>query len=134
MYTSPAHAGTVAQRFGRDLLVIVLHLLSNPSCRLEVGASWTDIAVTLVAGIGGLAAEVSGLVARSLPLGELARVVAQLGWDHGLYQRVPLRVQSVLVVNVLVDTAMSSYIHTYTPSWHATSCPFHVRTSLYSIH
>ena len=46
-------AGTVAQRFGSDLLVVVLHLLSNPSCRREVGASWTDVAVTLVAGIGG---------------------------------------------------------------------------------
>ena len=46
-------AGTVAPRFGRDLLVVVLHLLSHPSCRREVGASWTDVAVTLVAGIGG---------------------------------------------------------------------------------
>ena len=35
---------TVAQRFGRDLLV-VLHLLSNLSCHPEVGASWTDDAV-----------------------------------------------------------------------------------------
>ena len=43
-------AVTVAQRFGRDLLV-VLHLLSNLSCHPEVGASWTDVAVTLVAGI-----------------------------------------------------------------------------------
>ena len=40
-------AGTVAQRFGLDLLVVVLHLLSNPTCRREVGASWTDVAVTL---------------------------------------------------------------------------------------
>ena len=63
-------------RFGRDLLVVVLHLLSNPSCRHEVGASWTDVAVTLVAGIGGPVAEVAGLVARPLPLGEMARVVA----------------------------------------------------------
>ena len=31
-------AGTVAQRLGRDLLVVVLHLLSNQSCRREVGA------------------------------------------------------------------------------------------------
>ena len=74
-------AGTVAQRFGRDLLVIELRLLSNLSCRHEVaiGASWTDVAVTLVAGIGGPGVKVAGLVARPLPLGELARVVAQLG-------------------------------------------------------
>ena len=57
------------------------------------------------------AAEVAGLVARPLPLGEMARVVAQLGCDRGLHQHqhVPLRVQSVPVVggvNVLVDTAM----------------------------
>ena len=80
-----------------------------PSCRREVGASWTDVAVTLVAGIGGPAAGVAGLVARPLPLGEMARVVAQLGCDRGLHQHVPLRVQSVPVVggvNVLVDTAM----------------------------
>ena len=64
---------------------VVLHLLSSPSSRREVGASWTDVAVTLVAGIGGPAAEVAGLVARPLPLGELARVVAQLGCDHGLH-------------------------------------------------
>ena len=37
--------GNVAQRFGRDLLVVVLHLLSNLSCRCEVGVSWTDVAV-----------------------------------------------------------------------------------------
>ena len=101
-------AGTVAQRFGRDLLVVVLHLLSNPSCRREVGASWTDVTVTLVAGIGGPAAEVAGLVARPLPLGEMAHVVAQLGCDRGLHQHVPLRVQSVPFVggvNVLVDTS-----------------------------
>ena len=57
----------------------------------------------------------AGLVARPLPLGEMARVVAQLGCDRGLHQHVPLRVQSVPVfggVNVLVDTAMQSYIHT----------------------
>ena len=99
----------MAQRFGRDLLVVVLHLLSNPSCRRQVGASWTDVAVTLVAAIGGPAAEVASLVARPLPLGEMARVVAQLGCDRGLHQHVPLRVQSVPVVggvNVLVDTAM----------------------------
>ena len=67
------------------------------------------VAVTLVAGIGGPAAEVAGLVARPLPLGEMARVVAQLGCGRGLHQHVPLRVQSVPVVggvNVLVDTAM----------------------------
>ena len=40
--------GTVAQRFGRDLLVVVLHLLANSSCRREVGASWTYV-VTLYA-------------------------------------------------------------------------------------
>ena len=62
-------AGTVAHRFGRDLLVVVLHLLSTPSCRHEAGASWTDVAVTLVAGIGGPAAEVAGLVACPLPWG-----------------------------------------------------------------
>ena len=52
----------------------------------------TDVAVTLVAGIGGPAADVAGLVARPLPLGEMARVVAQLGCDRGLHQHVPLRV------------------------------------------
>ena len=49
------------------------------------------------------------LVARPLPLGEMARVVAQLGCNRGLHQHVPLRVQAVPVVgcvNVLVDTAM----------------------------
>ena len=80
-------AGTVAQSFGCDLLVVVLHLLSNPSCRREVGALWTDVAVTLVAGIGGLAVEVAGLVARPLPL--TGQSVPVLGG-----------------VNVLVDTAM----------------------------
>ena len=87
----------------------MLHLLSNPSCRREVGASWTDVAVAMVAEIGGPAADVAGLVARPLPLGAMARVVAQLGSDRGLHQHVPLRVQSVPVVggvNVLVDTAM----------------------------
>ena len=47
-------------------------------------------------------------------------MMAQLGCDHGLHQRVPLRVQSVPVgggVNVLVDTAMYSYIHTYIHSY-----------------
>ena len=58
--------GTVTQRYGRDLLVVVLHLLSNPSCRHVVCASWTDVAVTMVAGIGGPAAEEAGLVARCL--------------------------------------------------------------------
>ena len=59
--------------------------------------------------MGGPAAEVAGLVARPLPLGEMARVVAQLGRDRGLHQHVPLRVRSVPAVggvNVLVDTAM----------------------------
>ena len=120
---SVLQAGTVAQRFGRDQLVAVLHLLSNPSCRREVGASWTDVAVTLVAGIGGPAAEVAGFVARPLPLGEIARVatmVAQLGCDRGWHQHVPLRVQSV-PVNRLSEVSMSlwirlcnhTYIHTY---------------------
>ena len=62
------------------------------------------------------AAEAAGLVARPLPLVELARAVAQLGWDHGLHQHVPLRVQSVPVVgggNLIVDTAMSSYFYAY---------------------
>ena len=36
-------------------------------------------AVTVAAGIGGPAAEVAGLVARPLPSGEMAHVVAQLG-------------------------------------------------------
>ena len=64
---------------------------------------------SMVMGIGGPAAEKAGLAARPLPLGELARVVAQPGCDHGLHRHVPLRVQSVPVVggvNVLVDTAM----------------------------
>ena len=85
-------AGTVAQRFGPDLLVVVLHLLSSGSRRCGTEMSWTDVAVTLVAGIGGPSAGVAGLVARPLPLGEMARVVAHLGRDHGLHQRVPLRV------------------------------------------
>ena len=62
----------------------------------------------LVAGTGGAAAKVAGLVASPLPLGEMARVVAQLGCDRGLHQQAPLRVQTVPVVgrvNVLVDTA-----------------------------
>ena len=98
-------AGTVAQRFDRDLLVVVLHLLSNPSCRREVGVSWTDVAVTLVARNGVPAAEVAGLAARPVPLAE--RVVAQLGCDGGL--RLAPRLHSVPVVggvNVLVDMAM----------------------------
>ena len=86
----------------------MLHLLSDSSCRREVDASWTDVAVTLVAGIGGPAAKVAGLVARPLPLGEMTREVAQLGCDRGLHQHVPLRVQSVPEVrgfNILEDTA-----------------------------
>ena len=86
--------------------------------------SRTDVAVTLVAVIGSPDAEVAGLVARPLPLEELAHVVAQLGCDHSLYRHVSLRVQSVPVVggvNVLVDTAMQSfihsYIHTYIHTW-----------------
>ena len=49
------------------------------------------------------------MVARPLPLGEMARVVAQPGCDSGLHQHVPLRVQSLPVVggvNVLADTAI----------------------------
>ena len=57
-------SGTVAQSSGRDLLVIMLHLLSNPSCQREVGDSWTDVAVNLFAGIGGATAEVAEWVAR----------------------------------------------------------------------
>ena len=56
----------------------------------------------------------AGFVARPLPLGELAHVVAQMGCDHGLHQHMPLRVQSVTVVggaNFRVDTAMQPYIH-----------------------
>ena len=52
----------------------------------------------------------------SLPLPRLGIMVAQLGCDRGLHQHVPLRVQTVPVVrgvNVLVHTAMQSYIHTY---------------------
>ena len=99
----------MAQRLGRDLLGVVLYLLSNPSGRHEVGVSWTDVAVALVAGIGGQAAGVAGLVALLLPLGEMARVVAQLGCDHDLHRHVPSRAQSVPAVggvNVFVDTAM----------------------------
>ena len=105
----PCSHASEQPRLGRDLLVVVLHLLPNSSCRCEVGASWTDVAVTLDAGIGGPAAEVAALVARPLPLGEMARVVAQLRCDRGLPQHLPLRVQSVPVVggvNVLADTAM----------------------------
>ena len=94
----------------------MLHLLSNPSCRREVGASWTGVAVTLVAGLGGPAAEVAGLVARPLPLGELARVVAQLGCDRGLHQHVPLRVESRLSevsMSLWIRLCNHSYIHTY---------------------
>ena len=58
-----------------------------------MGASWTDVAVTLVVGIGSPAAEVADLVARLLPLVEMARVVAQLGCERSLHQHVPLRVQ-----------------------------------------
>ena len=61
-------------------------------------------------GLGCFAVHIhTHLVARPLPWGEMARVVAQLGCDRGLHQHVPLRVQSVPVVggvNVLVDTAM----------------------------
>ena len=96
------HSGTVAQRFGRDLLVVALHLLSIPCCRHEIG-----VAVTLVVGIGGPTGKVASYIAAPLPLGELGRVVAKPGRDHGLRQHVSLRVQSFpVVVCVLVDTAM----------------------------
>ena len=95
---------------GPDLLVVALHLLSNPSCCREVGASWTDVAVTLVAGSGGPVAKVAGLVALPLPLGEM-RGVAQLGCDRGLYQHVPLRVQPVPDVGGV--NVLHQYIHTY---------------------
>lgn len=65
---------------------------------------------------GGPAAVVAGLIARLLPLRELAHGVAQLGCDHILRRHVPLRVRSVPVaggVNVLVVTAIQSYIRTY---------------------
>ena len=94
----------MAQRFGRDLLIVLLHLLSYPACRSEVRASWTDVAVNLVAGIGGQAAEVAALVARPLPMGEMARVVAQLGCDRGLHQHVRLRLPEVSMF--FLDTAM----------------------------
>ena len=58
--------------------------------------------------IGTPAAELAGLVARPLPLAQLARVAAQLGCGRGLHQHATLRVQSVPVVggvNALVDTA-----------------------------
>ena len=113
----------MTQRFGRDRLVVVLQLLSNPSCRREVGASWTDVAGTLLAGIGAPTAEVAGLVSRPLPLGELARVVVQLGCDHSVHTHVPLRVQSVQIAggdNVLVDTAMEYHIYTYIPTARST--------------
>ena len=102
-------SSTEAQRFGRDLLVVLLHLLSTPSCRRGVGASWAYVAVTLVVGIGSPMAEVAGLVARPLPLGESARVVAQLGCYSGLHRQRPFSVQSVPFVggvNLLGDTAM----------------------------
>ena len=114
----PAHlpADAVAQRFGRDLLVVVLHLLSDPSGRREVRASWSDVAVTLVAGIGGPAAEVAGLVARPLPSG--VGTCGGTACDRGLRQHVPLRLQSVSGVggvNVLVDTAAHACIRQRTP-------------------
>ena len=57
----------------------------QPVLPCEVGASWTDVAVTLVAGIGGPAAVLACLLARPFPLGEMARVVAQLGCDRGVH-------------------------------------------------
>ena len=90
-------------RFVHDPLIVLLRLLSSLSCRREVGASWTDVAVmtdavmtdrviTLGAGSGGPAAEGAGLVARPLPLGELALVVALLSCARGLHYDMPLRV------------------------------------------
>lgn len=81
-------AVAVAQRFGCDQLVGVLHLPSSPSCR-EVGASSIDVAFTLVAGLSGPPAEVAGWVAHMLPLGDLARVVTQPACDRGLHQHMP---------------------------------------------
>lgn len=72
----------------------------------------------VVVGIGGPASTAARLGARPLPgnvLRELARVVVQLGGEHGLHQHVPVGVESVLVGrdgNVLVDTAVSSFIRT----------------------
>ena len=93
----------------------MLHLLFNPSCRHEVGASWTDVAVTLVAGSGGPVGKVAGLVALPLPLGEMARVVAQLGCDHGLHQHVPLRRFRMLEVSMSLWIRLCNHtqIHTY---------------------
>ena len=42
---------TVARPCGRSLLVVVLHLLSNPSCCCEVGAVWTDVATLWLRGL-----------------------------------------------------------------------------------
>ena len=89
---------------------------SHTSCRCEVGASRTDVAVTLVVRIGGPAVEVAGLVARPLPLGELAHVVAQLDCDLGLHRHVPLRAQS--------DDSASSYAAAHARS--VTAFPFSV--------
>lgn len=47
-----------------------------------MGTSWFDVEVSLVAGSGCPVAKVAGLVTHALPVGELARVVAQLGFDQ----------------------------------------------------
>lgn len=64
--------------------------------------------LTFAAGTGGSAAMVAGVVARPLHLGQLARVVAQLGCDPGLHWQLPFRVPSV----PHIDRCM----HTHTPS------------------
>jgi len=49
----------------------------------HAGVLRSDVAVVMIAGIGGRAAAVPGLVARSFPFGELEREITQLGCDHG---------------------------------------------------
>ena len=73
------------------------------------GVSRTDIAVILVAGMGGPAALNSGLVDHPLPWGEMAHVVAQCLRNHGLHQPVPLTVPSIQCTgggNALMSMAM----------------------------
>ena len=74
------HCGTTFWPQPVNTLIVVLHLLANASCCREVGALWTDLAVTLVAVIGDPAAEVAGLVARapSVALGHCGGQLCQL--------------------------------------------------------
>ena len=71
-------AGTMAQRFCRDVLVGVLHLQSNPSCRHGVGASWTDVRSLWLWGLKFPRPRWLVWFTRPLPLEEMARVAAQL--------------------------------------------------------